>query len=103
MYALYIRRTLRDVRGRDLLGGNRPRRLWPDREGAESPDRRARGESDPRFALRYRLRRWSTTNRSRRPNARGRSGSAAGGFLEVEGIAGGTNQARVFPLISGVW
>jgi hypothetical protein len=51
------------VSGRDLLGRNWPRRLWAEREGAQRADRRARGESDPRFALRPRIRRRSAADR----------------------------------------
>src|SRR5208337_5189638 len=90
------RRALCDVRRRDLLGRDRPRRLWPDREGAEGRDRVARGEPDARPAVRDRLQGGPAPDRSRRAAARGRGGGLAGRFLEGERVAadllGGTRE-----------
>ena len=52
------------------------------REGAQGADRRARGEPDPRPAVRDRLLGRPAADRGRRAAARGRGGRAAGGFLE---------------------
>jgi hypothetical protein len=62
LHTLHVGRALR-MGGRDLLGRNWPRRLWAEGEGAQRADRRARGESDPRFALRPRIRRRSAADR----------------------------------------
>ena len=83
LYAVHFGRALRDVRGRDLLGGHRPRRLRPEREEPQGADRRPRREPDPRPALPARVRSWAAADGGRRAVAGRGSGEAAGGFLAV--------------------
>jgi hypothetical protein len=41
LHAVHLGGAMCDVLGRDLLGRDRPRRLWPDRDEPQGDDRRA--------------------------------------------------------------
>ena len=76
-HALFLRRALRDVRRRDLLGRHRPRRLWPQRAPPARRHRQPPGEPDARPALPRGLCQRPAADGGRGPVARGRSRSAA--------------------------